>query len=205
MIQYSSLNDAWGNSNKEIYKKIINNDILNTENIDSITTPSIDDSKTPPSTLVTNSENNKEENMKTEPSIYNLNQPRNNVFSIVKKNGNVINNEQMTNTDKKSLHDRNHCIESNDMIHHLTVCKECRDKLKLLLENDNNIKINLNGIKLNINRNILKIIFVLLIFLILLILISMCKKQYNSTNNKYYSVNDMYLEPYLRQMLYNKL
>ena len=194
MIQYSSLNDAWGNSNKEIYKKIINNDIPDAENTNSITTPRIDDSNTP---SATNSVNNTE----AEPSIYNLNQPRNNVFSIVKKNGNVINNEELTNTSN----DKKHCMETNDMIHHLTVCKECRDKLKLLLENDNNIKINLNGIKLNVNRNILKIIFVLLIFLILLIIISMCNKKLNNNTNKYYSVNDLYLEPYLRQMLYNKL
>jgi len=162
MIQYSSINDAWGHSNKEIYKKNINNNISDTENIDYTT-------------------------VVKEPIKIEQKEP-------IK----IEQNEEMTNTCDKF---------SNEMIIHIRSCEKCRNKFKSF-ENDN-VKLNLNGIEININRNILKIIFLILIFIILLIIISLFKNNNNNKYNKYYSSkdslmhNDMYLEPYLRQMLYN--
>ena len=198
MIQYSSLNDAWGNSNKEIYKKIINTEISDkTESSNSIS-PTI---------------------LPTESSIYNLNQKKNNTFTIVKKQ----NVEEFANmdtqieyTDEDEMEEpidillNTNSQESNEIveihecnaINHIMICEECRHKLRNILDNDNKININLNGRKININKNILKIIFILLILLILLILISMCKTNNNTAKNKYY--NELYMDPYLRQLLYNR-
>jgi cellulose synthase/poly-beta-1,6-N-acetylglucosamine synthase-like glycosyltransferase len=178
MIQYSSINDAWGHSNKEIYKKNINNNISDTENIDYTTVV--------------------KEPIKIEQKEPIKIEQKEPIKIEQKEPIKIEQNEEMTNTCDKF---------SNEMIIHIRSCEKCRNKFKSF-ENDN-VKLNLNGIEININRNILKIIFLILIFIILLIIISLFKNNNNNKYNKYYSSkdslmhNDMYLEPYLRQMLYN--
>ena len=183
MIQYSSLNDAWGNSNKEIYKKIINKDI---NNIDSLVSTS---------TSPTNMIKQDKEIVIQEDKPHIIQEDKANLIQHIISSDIKI--EKMLDSCKTDEIVNSCNINNNYIQNHITTCKPCRDKLKLLFKNDN----------IKINKNILQIIFVLLIFIILLILISLCKKIFNNTdtikyNNKYY--NDFFFESYLRHMLNNK-
>ncbi len=148
MINYSSINDAWGK--KEIYKKKqeLNNSELN------------------------NSQNN---------NIQNNNTQNNNT-----QNNNIQNNNTQDNMKNNIVleHPTIEKFQSCNVIEHIANCNECRNKLKYLFT-QNNEMITLPGCNIKISKDTLKILFILIIFCIILLFISIINDKQVPALNKY--------------------
>jgi hypothetical protein len=221
MIQYSSLDDAWGNSYKDISK---NNDTkleiakefnISTEKYNTSSTISSNNSFDITPNIATGS------NFK-ESDIYNLSQPDTFIFQnkaldkIPTKASNIKSILPIKQDEQSSINvfsdfssNRNSMIQSsgdeskqmiesftNDckMMNHISQCKYCQNKLKQILQNNDYIKVNINEKCYKINRNILKIIFVFIIILIIILLVNISKDINKTTQTKY---NYLSYNPYL--------
>lgn len=171
MIQYSNINDAWGN-NKEIFKKnVLNNNLEKPadklpESIPNTYSPRIVDiplSNTP----VLNTITSKPSTNIIEPNIPISNKP--------------INTEH---------------FKSCSYAEHFKVCESCRNSMLEHFKNLNTAKVNLLGTTYFINKDVLKTIFIILIVLIFIILLSMVNipvKEINipPAHMKYLMMNQM--------------
>jgi hypothetical protein len=221
MIQYSSLDDAWGNSYKDISK---NNDTkleiakefnISTEKYNTSSSQSTQKSFDITPNIATGS------NFK-ETDIYKLSQPDTFIFEnkgIKKLNttsSNIQTIQPIKQDEQSSINifsdfspNRNSMIQSsgdeskqmiepftNDckVMDHISQCKYCQNKLIKILKNNDYIKININDKCYEINRNILKIIFVFIIILIIILLVSISKDINKTTQTKY---NYLSYNPYL--------
>jgi hypothetical protein len=161
MIQYSSINDAWGN--KETYKK---NALNNLEGFNS----------KPLEKFVSEKTQQESNNIAPieKPSII----P--NIIPNITPN-NIINKEHF-----EPILINSKC----SFAEHLKICEDCRNSLTEHYENNNNAQINIFGFKINITKDVLKVIFILLIVLIFIIILSTINisLNYPKTNMKYYMV-----------------
>ena len=180
MIQYSSLNDAWGNSNKEIYKK-------NDNKVTSQSTPIL----------------------QNEPTDISCNLTQTNIVLNTEKLTNSCKDDHVNinhiNSCKQCQDKLKQVFWNNTSPNNTSP----NNNIPNNTSPNNNIPNNyITNNYIQINRNILKIIFILLIFIIFVLFISICKsigkggKTIPNANNKYY--NDLYFDSYLRQMLYNR-
>ncbi len=198
MIQYSNINDAWGN--KEIFKKnILNN------NLDIIGKPvaQISPKNDIPikDVLLAPVENN------------NIPQVEKNIVVPITAPPNepMVNNIEMkTNTQVKKIPQLNIPIsnqavnkehfDSCSYAEHFKVCKACRDSLIEHFVNRNNANINIFGYKYSVSKDILKVIFILIIVAIFIILLSLVNIpikddlniKVNPTQLKYLMMNQMH-------------
>ena len=222
MIQYSSLDDAWGNSYKDISK---NNDTkleiakefnISTEKYNTSSTLSSNNKSFDITPNIATGSNFKESD------IYNLSQPDTFIFEnkglrkIPTTSSNTKSILPIKQDEQSSINvfsdfspNRNSMIQSsgdeskqmiesftNDckVMDHISQCKYCQNKLKQILQNNDYIKININENCYKINRNILKIIFVFIIILIIILLVSISKDINKKTQTKY---NYLSYNPYL--------
>ena len=190
MIQYSSLNDAWGNSNKEIYKK-------NDNKVTSQSTPILQNEPTDISCNLTQTNivlNTEKLTNSCKDDHVNINHI-NSCKQCQDKLKQVFWNNNIPNNNIPNNYSPNNNIPNNYIPNNYS-------------PNNTSPNNNIPNNYIQINRNILKIIFILLIFIIFVLFISICKsigkgeKTIPNANNKYY--NDLYFDSYLRQMLYNR-
>jgi hypothetical protein len=188
MIQYSNINDAWGN--KEIFKK----NILN--NLDSIGKPvaqiSPNNAVSPQDTLLAPVETKNAipqvdknivvpitaQNIQGAPILNNIdiasNTPVKNPSRPVDLPVNpvpkniidvpIISNQQIN---------KNEHFSSCSFAEHLKNCEHCRNTLAEHFSNTNKSHINLLGLEFDISKDILKVIFIILIVAIFIILLSL--------------------------------
>jgi hypothetical protein len=190
MIQYSSINDAWGN--KEMYKKNTIN------NIDGFTNKLINNPKQidtfiqPKPQEVEPFVNQPPKEPKVETFV---NQPPKEpkvetfVSQIPIQNYGHFNNTSITSTMRTSC----------SFAEHLKNCEHCRNSLSEYFESDNPVStINIFGLKINITKDVLKIIFVIIIVLIFIIILSTINISLKDTrtNMKYYMVPNMHNIPF---------
>jgi hypothetical protein len=191
MIQYSSINDAWGN--KEIYKK---KDLNNIENLIN-------------KKLVNESFENKHQQISIvhEPkSIENQPKPIENQPKPIENQPKPIENQPkpienqvkpIENQPKPIEHFKYDLDKSScSFAEHLKTCEYCKNSLAEYFTNDNNnpiSTINLFGLKINITKDVLKIIFVIIIIIIFVILLSIINISLKNpkTMMKYYMVPNM--------------
>ena len=166
MIQYSSINDAWGN--KEIYKKnTLNNfnGFNNSKSTDKIVSQKNTPIEKPIEKLI-------------EKPIDITNVPQTIVQNVVPNN--IINKEHfepVTSTINSTC----------NFAEHLKNCEHCRNSLSEHFNNDSSMS-TIFGI--NISKDILRIIFIILIVLIFIIILSTINISLNNPqmNMKYYMV-----------------
>ena len=181
MIQYSSINDAWGN--KEIYKKNMLNNIdgfNNSKSVEKGVSPKVaQETQDIQETKVT------QEYQVPQNIVPQNNVPQNNVpQNIVPQNIEPSNKEHF---EPMPINNKNSC----NIAEHLKNCEHCRNSLTEYFENDNSIsQINILGLKINITKDVLRIIFVILIVLIFIIILSTINISLNDTrmNMKYYMI-----------------
>jgi len=166
MIQYSSINDAWGN--KEIYKK----NSLNNFN-------GFNNSK--PEDKIVSQKNTPIEKPIDKPIII-TNVPQNVPQTIVQNiaPNNIINKEHfepVTSTINSTC----------NFAEHFKNCEHCRNSLSEHFNNDSSMS-TIFGI--NISKDILRIIFIILVVLIFIIILSTINISLNNPqmNMKYYMV-----------------
>jgi hypothetical protein len=198
MIQYSSLDDAWGNN-------ISKNNDSNKLNIAKEFNISTEKNNNPSQfDIVPNIAENS--NFK-ESDIYNLGKPDTFYFEskgmekptkptktlssipIIKPDTRQGNSSQRTEFSNFSPN-RNEMIQTREnftscYMDHISQCEYCKYKLKKLLKENDCIKIHVNDRQYNINRNILKIIFIFIIICIVILLISIVKD--NKTKQSKYN------------------
>ena len=173
MIQYSNINDAWGN--KETFKKNNLNNIENLENKKNVNVENLENKK-----------NVNVEKLETEP--INLSKQNNYLFPHQPNPMNSIQNE-------------NYASNTCSFSEHLKTCEHCRNSLAEYFTNDSSMStINLFGLKINITKDVLKVIFVILIILIFVILLSTINYSFKerSANMKYYMMAPPHHIPYYR-------
>jgi hypothetical protein len=202
MIQYSSINDAWGN--KETYKKynkgetfqnttlkkesFQNNNLVDHHtNIKEVNEPvnkPVDKPVSQPIQVINEPIN--------ETLVQPVNQPINKVVSEP-----FTNNHHQQNMHHKFI-ERFYQNENRpcNIIEHLKNCPECVEKMRELFTNNNDednyiySKINIFGLKINITKDVLKIVFILLIVLIFIVFLSIINVPLigNNSSSKYYLV-----------------
>ena len=163
MIQYSNINDAWGN--KEIFKKnLLNNSNDFTKPVAPIVTPNAVEIE--PKTLA--------------PAVLTTNQP------TPKFTPPYENNVLTATPNKESFH-----AKSCSFAEHLKECQECRNSMYEHFKNTNSAVVNLLGYELYISKDFLKILFIIIIIAIFILLLSFINVpipdnlNVNPTNIKY--------------------
>jgi hypothetical protein len=174
MIQYSNINDAWGN--KDLLKKnSLNN--LNNKSIES------------------NLEVLKP-NVPIAPKLPEINPEKNTPqISIEKELKPVVQNSLF---DQLAPFNKEHFFQESkpcSFANHLKNCEHCRNSLTEYLSNESTTStIDLFGLKITISKDILKIIFVILIICIFIILLSMVNISFKNdmnSNMRYFMKYDM--------------
>jgi hypothetical protein len=177
MIQYSSINDAWGNYKKNTLDNYVQNKVEN---------------KIEPQ--IENFKPNIENIINPEPKIDIIK----NIENIENK---ILNSEPKLDTKKEVLD--HHILEMNDIdkfetfekfencsfAEHLGNCKKCRDKLGEYFTNGEETvysEINLFGLHIKITKDVLKVIFIILLILILVLTVSTINMSFKNTEMKYY-------------------
>jgi hypothetical protein len=186
MIQYSSINDAWGN--KEMYKK---NNINNIN--DFINKPVIINE--PPKPIDNQKQQETFAQVQQVPVSETIIKPHIETFIQAPKVEQQIPKPEIKNTEhfydiSTSTKSISPCIVAE----HLKNCEHCRNSLAEYFESDNNVStINIFGLKINITKDVLKIIFVIIIVLIFVIILSTINVSLKDprTNMKYYMVPQM--------------
>jgi hypothetical protein len=192
MIQYSSLDTAWGNTYK---KNTTLSSISSTDNADPIY--KLNKPSTNTFSLISNLVNTK--TVTTEPSI-------DEQFTPEQSTSSPITTKQFTSkqsTNSLSSKDQIKLLDSEcDIFIHMTKCKKCKERMKKMLFEDynNTININLNGMKFNINKNILMFLFILILCIIFLIIVSMFTNSSNPFND-----SNKYLYMLQNHMLQNRM
>jgi len=173
MIQYSNINDAWGN--KEIFKKkVLNNYVEKPADIK-------------PSEIPQSNKPIKHEQIITT-TITNPN-----------SNSNPITNNPINNPINNG--NLNEHFKACSFAEHFKQCESCRNSMIEQFNNSNKAKVNIFGMKFLISREILKIIFIILIVLIFMILLSLVnlpiKEEIRITpaHMKYLMMNQMQYHP----------
>jgi hypothetical protein len=185
MIQYSSINDAWGN--KEIYKKNTIN------NIDGFTNKPLNNLKQintfiqpKPQEVETFVQVPVPQQPKVETFIPVLEQKIEKILPVLEEK--IQNNEHFYNIPATSTM-RTSC----GFAEHLKNCEYCRSSLSEYFDSDNSNSvstINIFGLKINITKDVLKFIFVIIIIIIFIIILSTINVSLKETkmNMKYYIV-----------------
>ena len=168
MINYSSINDAWGNNS--MYKKNIH------ETIDIITPPQID-TNIP---IINNIINNLPKVNLPEVNLPEVNLPEVNLPKVNLPEANNL--EHFSDT-----------INNCNISEHLKNCEDCRNKILELFSDSNNdySEINLFNYKFSIKKDILKIIFIGLIIIIFFILLSLINISFKTSQMKYFMLPNM--------------
>lgn len=203
MIQYATLDAAWGN--KKTYNKNENfqNEVKKFSNevenqyilppIDSILSNSIPSDTIPSDTIPSDTQAS---NIKINIESF-TNQASNPLLNIEETKIIMTNNKPESikkilprQIESSSKPEVNRTIESNSKYQcnidmHLINCKTCKDKLRKLLLEDYNKNNLINGINISINRNILVGIFVLLLVIIFIIILSIFNEYSMNKANKY--------------------
>jgi hypothetical protein len=185
MIQYSNINDAWGN--KDLLKKnSINN--LNNKSIES-------NLEVLPPKIVPNIVPNVVPN-DIKPKL-----PNTDVAKIPVKFPQYQPPVIVPNTEVKEHFFQTHTSsKSCSFAEHLKTCEECRNSLYEYLGNESTTStIDLFGLKITVSKDILKIIFIILIICIFIILLSMVNVSLKEeTNMKYFMMPSQmpYFRPY---------
>ncbi len=167
MIQYSNINDAWGN--KDLLKKnSLNN--LNNKSIES--NLEVIEPKIIPNNVV-------------KPIYPNA--------DIAKAPVNIIQPQPpviipMSKPEvKEHFFKETHSVKSCSFAEHLKNCEECRNSLSEYFGNESSTTtIDLLGLKITVSKDILKIIFVILIICIFIILLSMVNISFKEDLNMKY-------------------
>ena len=190
MIQYSSINDAWGY--KDTYKK---NSLNNIENFANKNTINVE--------LITNNTNHPVPHNDTHNDTHPIHHNDNN-----DTHNNTHNN---THNDTHNIHPISHhehfmnpIINNNScsFAEHFKTCDHCKDSFIEYFNNNNynnnnnnNNKIiktiNLLGLEINITKDVLKVIFILIIILIFVLLLSTVNISFKNkqfTQMKYYTM-----------------
>jgi hypothetical protein len=166
MIQYSSINDAWGN--KEIYKKNTLNNIDGFNNSKPIET-FISQKLVQDTSVLQNivPQNIVPQNIVPQNIVPQNIVPQNIVpQNIVPQNIVPQNKEHFVDI---STNITNSC----NIAEHLKNCEHCRNSLNEHFVNDNSIlQFNIFGLKINIKKDVFKVIFIILIVLIFIIILS---------------------------------
>jgi len=207
MIQYSSLDDAWGSTYKDISKNNDSNKINIAQEFN-IATEKYNNQNKPSNQKSFEITPNIDENSNfKESNIYSLSQPDTFIFEnkalektkttsskipAIKKNE-LYDQQSSINVFSDFLPNRNEMIKSNidkfttecNTMDHISQCKYCQRKLMNIIKNYDSIKININDKQYQINRNILKIIFVFIIIIIIILMVSMIKNNVQTTKIKY--------------------
>ncbi len=150
MIQYSNINDAWGN--KEIFKK-------NTLNIDKKMLPVSKEPKTdyiesvPAPVALTASIN------PVEPKILSPAPLSDNIIPLSNK---------IVNKPHEPFYAHSPCVYTE----HLKQCEKCRNNMAEYFTRNKYAHIDIFGLDLTVSRDVLKIIFVIIIVIIFLIILS---------------------------------
>jgi hypothetical protein len=176
MIQYSSINDAWGN--KEIYKKNTINNIDISKQIDGF--------KQKVETFV-----NPQPVQKVETFVNP--QPVQKVETFVNPQPIIPNNEHFVSTTTLP--------STCNFAEHFKTCEHCRNSLSEYFENNNTSSlsiIDIFGLKINITKDVLRVIFVIIIVLIFIIILSTINVSLQDTkmHMKYYMMPQMHNMPY---------
>ena len=210
MIQYSSINDAWGN--KEMYKKNTINNIDGFSNKQLIN-KSIDI----PKQIETFIQPKSQEVEPVIPQQVVLPQQKVETFSqqqvLLPQKVETFSQQQVLLPQKVEtfvpqqpiLHQYQHQHQEHfnnvqpitamrtscNFAEHLRNCEHCRNSLSEYFDNDNSIStINIFGLKIKITKDVLKIIFVIIIVLIFIIILSTINVSLKDsrTHMKYYMV-----------------
>lgn len=180
MIQYSNINDAWGN--KEIFKKNILNNYLDigkpVAKISPKEAESVQDILLAP---VNNNNIPKVEQNIVVPITAPLNVPLSNTPVNNKKMEQNITNPVPIITDIPILSNKpiinniinNEHFTSCSYAEHLNNCEACRNALIEQFSSKSSACINLFGMGFNISKDVLQIIFIILIVIIFVILLSL--------------------------------
>ncbi len=177
MIQYSNINDAWGN--KEIFKKNILNNNNNIGNPVAAISPkgaeSIHDILLAP---VNNNNISKVEQNIEVPVTANFplsntqiknQQNETNIVNPVPKNIidiPIISNKPINNINKEHF---NSC----SFAEHLNNCEKCRNTILEQFTSKSTAHINLLGLEFDISKDVLKVVFVIIIVIIFVLLLSL--------------------------------
>jgi hypothetical protein len=184
MIQYSNINDAWGN--KEIFKKnILNN------NLDSIGKPvaqispkndiSVQDILLAPVETKNVAQVDKDivvpitaPNASAPISNTPVNNPSRSTdnFPINPVPKNIIDIPILSNQPINNINNKEH-FSSCSLSEHLNNCESCRNTIAEHFKNNNKSHINILGLEFDISKDILKVIFIILIVIIFIILLSL--------------------------------
>lgn len=175
MIQYSSINDAWGN--KEIYKKNTLNNMdgfNNSKPVETFVSPKVTQELQKPQEI--------QEHEKPQVS--------NNIPQIIEtSNKEHFEPMPLNNTHLQNLPNLQN--SSCSFAEHLKNCEHCRNSLTEYFDTDSAVAhINIFGLKINITKDVLKVIFVILIVLIFIIILSTINISLNDQkmHMKYYIV-----------------
>jgi hypothetical protein len=176
MIQYSNINDAWGN--KEIFKKNILNNNSNIGNPVAIISPkeaeSVQDILLAPVNIINNNNNTP----KVEQNIIvpiTANVPLSNTPIKNEKKENNINNPVPIIADIPII--SNQPIKDNfsscTFAEHLNNCKACRNTIIERFASSSSAHVNILGLEFDISKDILKVIFIIIIVTIFILLLSL--------------------------------
>jgi hypothetical protein len=205
MIQYSSINDAWGY--KDTYKKNSLNNIESFANKNTINgeliTNNTDNDTNAPNNAHNNAHHDTNNAINAINAINALNahhDTNNNAINAhhdTNNTNNAINAPNNSHHDAHAEHFTNPTINNNScsFAEHFKQCDHCKDSFIEYFNNNNNnnnkiIKtINLLGLEINITKDVLKVIFILLIILIFVLLLSTVNISFKNTDftkTKYY-------------------
>lgn len=171
MIQYSSINDAWGN--KEIYKK---NALNNFEGFNN----------SKPVEKFVSQKNTPVNDIHIAPII-----EKPIIVQNIAQNKEHFEPAPINPAADTATYINNYTSKSCSFAEHLKNCEHCRNSLTEYFENDSSVStINIFGLKINITKDVLKVIFIILIVLIFIIILSTINFSLNNSrmNMKYYMV-----------------
>ncbi len=188
MIQYSNINDAWGNK-----------DLLKKNSLNNLNNKSIENNLEVQSPNVPN-----KEIIYDKPMDKPIDKPMENIKPI--EQNSLFN--QLAPTKEHFFQTttpiKTHPTGSCSFAEHLKTCEECRNSLTEYLDSDNTTStINLFGLKITISKDVLKIIFIISIVCIFILLLSMVNISFKddiNTNMKYLMKYNMIPQqiPYFR-------
>ncbi len=182
MIQYSSINDAWGN--KEMYKKNTLNNIDNFSNKSIMNEPQKKEQKEQLSQLP-------QEPIETKPAV--------DTNQILSNNNPVINKIKLLNSSEHFDTSTTRPLSPCSFAEHFKTCEYCRNSFGEYFNNDNSIaNIDIFGLHIKITKDVLKVIFVIIIVLIFIILLSTINISLKDTTThmKYYMLPQTSNMPY---------